>query len=168
MVERAGSIPAPDTRLMVSLIRKQNKDKQLNYNPNFDLNEAIKIKRWLEDLIEHHPLSVEETKTITPEFKVVEVYTDQIIKNRYKGMIKYLTGIIDDELCDCGSTYQYICKHECPEDRQCDQHPYSEHSKYIFEMYNIQSSDEKLDIYLNDQVDKAINSFLKNKGQENG
>ena len=30
---------------------------------------------------------------------------------------------IELEFCVCGETYQYICKHECPEGRPSNEHP---------------------------------------------
>jgi len=53
------------------------------------------VINWLKRLREEHPLSTEKARlqndiTFSMKSELVTVYTDQIIKNRYTGMIDWL------------------------------------------------------------------------------
>lgn len=47
------------------------------------------VIRWLKFLKKEHPLSVGVCKKVKQDGSV-SVYTDQVIRNRYQGMIDYL------------------------------------------------------------------------------
>ena len=47
------------------------------------------VIRWLKRLREDHPLSRHTVRTVDTA-KTVLVYTDQVIRERYTGMIEYL------------------------------------------------------------------------------
>ena len=56
------------------------------------INNKQDVIRWLKRLREDHPLSVATAvrQHYTDQDALVRVYTDQIIKDRYTGMIEYL------------------------------------------------------------------------------
>ena len=34
-----------------------------------------------------------------------------------------IDGVEGSNFCDCGNTYEWVCKHECPNDRPSTAHP---------------------------------------------
>ena len=57
-----------------------------------EINNKQDVIRWIKGLREDHPLSVATAikEHFTDEDPRARVYTDQIIKDRYTGMIEYL------------------------------------------------------------------------------
>lgn len=54
-----------------------------------EINNKQDVIKWLKKLKEDHPLSVGVCKKVKQSGSV-SVFTDQIIRNRYQGMIEYL------------------------------------------------------------------------------
>ena len=50
------------------------------------------VIKWLKDLKREHPLTSSKCISVgsLDDVKEVEVFTDQVIRNRYQGMIDYL------------------------------------------------------------------------------
>lgn len=59
-----------------------------------NINTKQDVIKWLKRLKDEHPLSVGVCKTVTYVNRRMDgsasVYTDQVIKDRYQGMIDYL------------------------------------------------------------------------------
>ena len=78
------------------------------------------VIRWLKRLREDHPLSVATAvrQHYTDQDALVRVYTDQIIKDRYTGMIEYLESMELYRLIENGEIYTEQEKNECIEESE--------------------------------------------------